>query len=142
MKELIYPHMFLPAVEQYGGAVGIIDGDYRGSWYEHADRVSRLAHGLAHPLGVTAADRFAVLARNGHAYLELWHAAFMGAGIINPLNLRLAPRELAYILRDSGTELPADAPLDSEAAADAALEYGMKRLSERLAAWGSESAAG
>ncbi len=42
-------------------------------------------------------------------------------------------------LRDSGSELPADAPLDSEAAADAALEYGMKRLSERLAEWGSGS---
>lgn len=39
-------------------------------------------------------------------------------------------------LRDSGSELPPDAPLDTEGAADAALEYGMNRLSERLAAWG------
>ena len=105
MKELIYPQLFGPAVEQYGDVVGIIDGDTRGTWYEHADRVSRLACGLATQLGVTSADRFAVLAANGHAYLELWHAAFMGAGIINPLNLRLAPRELAYILSDSGTEV-------------------------------------
>jgi 5'-3' exonuclease len=45
-------------------------------------------------------------------------------------------------LRDSGSELPGDAPLDNEAAADAALEYGMNRLSERLAAWGSGSAGG
>jgi 5'-3' exonuclease len=40
-------------------------------------------------------------------------------------------------LRDSGSELPADAPLDNEGAADAALEYGMNRLSTRLAEWGS-----
>ena len=37
--------------------------------------------------------------------MELWHAGFLGAGIINPLNLRLAPKELAFILNDSGTEV-------------------------------------
>jgi len=29
----------------------------------------------------------------------------MGAGVINPLNLRLAPAELAYIIRDSASEI-------------------------------------
>jgi long-chain acyl-CoA synthetase len=105
MKELVYPHMFGPAVQQYGDVVGIIDGDYRGTWKEHAERVSRLAHALVTELGVGPADRFAVLALNGHSYLELWHAAFMGAGVINPLNLRLAPAELAYIIGDSGSEV-------------------------------------
>ena len=101
MKELVFPHMFVPAVEQYGEREAVVDGDYRGSWNAHADRVARLSHALAHRLGVAKSDRFAVLALNGHEYLELWHAAFMGAGIINPLNLRLAPKELAYILQDS-----------------------------------------
>ena len=105
MKELIYPHSFGPALDQYGGVEGILDGDYRSSWNTHAERVSRLCHGLAHPLGVAPGDRFAVLALNSHQYLELWHAAFMGAGVINPLNLRLAPKELAYIITDSGTEV-------------------------------------
>ena len=40
---------------------------------------------------------------NSHQYLELYHAGFLGAGIINPLNLRLAGKELQHILRDSGT---------------------------------------
>jgi len=105
MQELIFPHMYRPAVEQYGAVESIIDGDYRGTWSQHDERVSRLAHALSHQLDVARTDRFAVLALNGHAYLELWHAAFMGAGIINPLNLRLAPRELAYILSDSGSEI-------------------------------------
>lgn len=105
MKELVFPHMFLPAMEQYGEREGIVDGDYRSTWNEHATRTSRLCHALAHTLGVAPADRFAVLAANCHEYLELWHAAFMGAGVINPLNLRLAPKELAYILADSGTEV-------------------------------------
>jgi long-chain acyl-CoA synthetase len=105
MRELIYPHMFLPAVEQYGDREGLVDGDYRATWSEHLERVSRLCHALSQSLGVAPSDRFAVLALNGHAYLELWHAAFMGAGVINPLNLRLAPKELAYIIEDSATEV-------------------------------------
>src|SRR4029077_7410813 len=45
------------------------------------------------------------MACNGHEYLELYHAAFLGAGIVNPLNLRLAGEELQFILADSGTEV-------------------------------------
>jgi long-chain acyl-CoA synthetase len=105
MKELIFPHMYGPAMQQYGEAEGIVDGDYRSSWNQHTDRVARLTHALGKSLGVAPADRFAVLALNSHQYLELWHAAFMGAGVINPLNLRLAPKELAYILQDSASEV-------------------------------------
>ena len=105
MKELIFPHMYFSAVQQYGENEAIVDGDYRSTWNQHTDRVARLTDALAHTLGVSPADRFAVLALNSHTYLELWHAAFMGAGIINPLNLRLAPRELAYILEDSASEV-------------------------------------
>ena len=36
-------------------------------------------------------DRFAVMALNGHQFLELYHASFLGGSVINPLNLRLAP---------------------------------------------------
>jgi long-chain acyl-CoA synthetase len=105
VQELVYPHLFIPAVEQYGDKEAIVDGEFRSTWSEHLDRVSRLCHGLANQLGIGSSDRFAVLALNGHAYLELWHAAFMGAGVINPLNLRLAPKELAYIVEDSGSEV-------------------------------------
>jgi len=42
------------------------------------------------------------MAVNCHEFLELYHAAFLGAGIINPLNLRLAGKEVDYIIRDSG----------------------------------------
>jgi long-chain acyl-CoA synthetase len=105
MRELIFPHILLPAIDQFGDKPAVIDGDYRANWHEHLDRVAKLSHGLATTLKVKPEDRFAVLALNGHAYLELWHAAFMGAGVINPLNLRLAPKELAYILEDSATEV-------------------------------------
>ena len=100
MKELIYQRSFLPAADQFASRTAIIDGNYRATYRQHADRTLQLTRALGERLEVTRSDRFAVLALNGHGYLELWHAAFMGAGVINPLNLRLAPKELAYILRD------------------------------------------
>jgi acyl-CoA synthetase (AMP-forming)/AMP-acid ligase II len=52
--------------------------------------VLRLADALRRELGVRHADRFAVMSVNSHQFLELYHAAFLGAGTVNPLNLRLA----------------------------------------------------
>jgi acyl-CoA synthetase (AMP-forming)/AMP-acid ligase II len=103
MKELVYHRHLLPAAERYSERPATIDGTFRATYAEHAERVFRLAHALSHQMGVGRSDRFAVMALNSHWYLELYHAAFLGAGVVNPLNLRLAPTELAYILRDSGT---------------------------------------
>ncbi|MCP3934589.1 MAG: AMP-binding protein [Actinomycetia bacterium] len=104
MKELIYPRLFYPAVDMYGDREVMVSGEHRATMSEHADRVLRLCDALD-TLGVAAKDRFAVMALNGHQFEELYHAAFLGAGVINPLNLRLAGKELDYIIRDSGTEV-------------------------------------
>jgi len=105
VKELIYHRHFIPARHRYKTKRAVIDGSYEATFEQHADRVYRLVHALEHQCGVSKGDRFAVLARNSHEYLELFHAAFLGGGIINPLNLRLSPKELNYIIRDSGAEI-------------------------------------
>ncbi len=105
MKELVYHRMLLPAIADHPDKVGFIDGDRRFTYREHGDRVFRLVHALRNQLGIEAGDRFAVMSANCHEFLELYHAAFLGGGVINPLNLRLAGKELDYILRDSGTEV-------------------------------------
>jgi long-chain acyl-CoA synthetase len=104
MKELVYHRLLLPTVERLADRPAFFDGDYRATFAEHLDRVARLSSGL-HDLGVRPDDRFAVMALNGHQFLECYHAAFLGAGVINPLNLRLAPKELEYILSDSDTKV-------------------------------------
>ncbi len=101
----MYHRLLLPAVERYGDREAIIDGDHRGTLAEHLDRTTKLASALRTELGVGPGDRFAIMATNSHQYLELYHAAFLGAGIVNPLNLRLAPAELEFILKDSGTKV-------------------------------------
>jgi long-chain acyl-CoA synthetase len=104
MKELVYHRILLPAVERNADRVAFFDGAYQATFGEHLERVGRLASALR-DLGVSRDDRFAVMALNGHEFLECYHAAFLGAGVINPLNLRLAPKELEYILADSGTKV-------------------------------------
>ena len=105
MKELITHASFLSAVERWAAKVGFHDGDYHGTFDQHGDRVLRLTHALKHELGVQRADRVAVMSCNSHQYLELYHAGFLGACVINPLNLRLAGKELQFILADSGTKV-------------------------------------
>ena len=101
MKELVGGQVLLPAWERFASTIAFHDGDYHADYARHADRVLRLANAMNGELGLERSDTFAVLGLNGHQYLELYHAAFLGAGIINPLNLRLSARELQLILADS-----------------------------------------
>lgn len=106
MKELIYHRMLLPAVARNADrpcATNAATGEST-TFAEHLNRTSRLIGGLR-SLGVGPRDRFAVMTLNSPAYLEMYHAAFLGGGVINPLNLRFAPKELAYVLRDSETKV-------------------------------------
>jgi long-chain acyl-CoA synthetase len=103
MKELVFHRLFIPAMERWPDRVGVHDGTYHATFQQHADRVLRLAHAMRHQLDMEPGDRFAVMSCNSHQYLELYHAGFLGGGIINPLNLRLAGAELQHIMRDSGS---------------------------------------
>ncbi|MFQ3664381.1 MAG: AMP-binding protein, partial [Chloroflexaceae bacterium] len=67
-------------------------------WAEHiATRLSAL--------GVRPGDRVAVLARNGPACVAAIHAAPRCGAVLAPLNIRLAPAELAWQLADCGAAL-------------------------------------
>ncbi len=103
MKELVFARTLLPAWQRGADEVGFINaatGEQR-TFGEHADRVSRLCDAVATQLGVTPTDRVAVLGMNSMEYLELWHAGFLGAFVVNPLNLRFSPEELIYVLQDA-----------------------------------------
>ncbi len=106
MEELVYPRLFRPALDSFAGRTLVTDlGVNKASTFaQHGERVARLTRALR-GLGVGPGDRFAVMTMNSAAFLELYHAAFVGGGVINPLNLRFAARELAYVLKDSGTKV-------------------------------------
>src|SRR5688500_18689846 len=106
MKELTFHRWYLPWVERWPDELGYADvGGAQRTYGEHTDRVFRLASGVAKQLGVQPSDRVAVMASNSTAFMELYHAAYLGGFVLNPLNLRFAPKELEFVLKDSGTKV-------------------------------------
>lgn len=106
MKELTFHRWYLPWVERWPDEPGYADlGRPPHTYGEHTERVFRLAAAAASELGVQRGDRVAVMATNSTAFMELYHAAYLGAFVLNPLNLRFAPKELAFVLKDSGTKV-------------------------------------
>ncbi|MFT4539714.1 MAG: fatty-acyl-CoA synthase [Planctomycetota bacterium] len=76
----------------------------RRSYSELYERAGNLAGWLVEA-GVRPGDRVAVLAKNEPAYLELYFAAARCGAVLCPLNVRLAPIELAGILVQSRPRL-------------------------------------
>jgi len=105
VKELIYGRLLLPAIARDAQRTAIHDGRYRVTYAEHGRRVLRLADALRHQLGLARGERFAVMAANRHEYAELYHAAYLGAGVIVPVNVRLSPIELRHVVTHSGARI-------------------------------------
>ena len=77
--------------------------DRRRNWAESAARIFRLAGGLS-ALGIDKGDRVAILALNSDRYFEALFAVPAAGAAIVPINTRLAPPEIAFILEDSGAK--------------------------------------
>ncbi|MFR9806048.1 class I adenylate-forming enzyme family protein [Pseudonocardia sp. RS010] len=69
------------------------------TWAEFDRRVDALARGL-HRLGVGRGDRVACLMHNRPEFLELFWATVRLGALFAPVNVRLAPPELQYVISD------------------------------------------
>ncbi|MCH8332313.1 o-succinylbenzoate--CoA ligase [Candidatus Sumerlaeota bacterium] len=67
-------------------------------------RCNRTAHAL-HGLGVKKGDRVALLQMNSVEYVESFFAIAKLGAVAVPLNWRLVPEELAFMLKDSGASV-------------------------------------
>ncbi len=104
------------SAEQYPRRTAMIFGDERVSFSEYNDRVNRCANALA-KLGLAKGDHFAVLGKNSIKYLEMCHASAKIGTVFGPLNWRLAPQELLFIIQDAENKaLLIDASLQDLAA--------------------------
>ena len=66
-------------------------------------RASRVAQGLI-AAGVKPRTRIAILAKNDLAFFELWFGATKAGAVLVPVNFRLAPVEIAYVVNDAQAE--------------------------------------
>ena len=92
------------AAQTRPAGVSTIFRDRRRTWLETEERIALLAGGLRRR-GLGKGDRAAILALNGDRYFEYLFAVPAAGGITVPLNTRLAPPEIAYILEDSGATM-------------------------------------
>ncbi len=91
------------AEQQFPGQTGVVCGDDRFTYAQFAERVSRLA-GALRKAGVESGDRVAFLSLNCHRLLEAYYGVPDAGAVFLPLNIRLAPHELAFILNDAGAK--------------------------------------
>lgn len=82
---------------------GIIDGQKRFTYGEFATRTHRLANALR-MLGIRKGDRVSFLTYNTHQLLEAYFGVLESGAVLNPINIRLTPLDIAYILNHSGTK--------------------------------------
>src|SRR5215471_6836089 len=92
------------AEQQFPRKTAIICDEERLTYSEFADRVAHLA-GAIRKLGIKPGDRVAFLSGNCHRLLEAYYGVLEAGAVLLPLNIRLAPQELAFILNDSGAKL-------------------------------------
>ena len=95
------PFILEKAVNLYAQKEAIVSGGKRFTYGEFARRAYKLANFLR-SMGMKKGDCVAILHQNSHQFLEAYFSAAQLGAIINPLNFRLSPKELAFILRDSG----------------------------------------
>jgi fatty-acyl-CoA synthase len=92
------------AARVFGRKVGVVCGGQRFTYSEFAERCDRLSSALLR-LGVRPGERVAFLSFNCHRLLEAYYGVPQIGAILLPLNIRLSPEELAFILNDATPRL-------------------------------------
>ncbi|HEX7035677.1 MAG TPA: fatty acid--CoA ligase [Pseudomonadales bacterium] len=87
-----------------GDRVALVDGERITTYRDWHRRCSRLANGLIEA-GVRPSARIGFLGRNSDAYFDVLFGGAMAGAVLVPVNWRLAPAEVEYIVADSGIEV-------------------------------------
>ncbi len=89
------------AAQINGATRALKDGAFESSWTQTEERVARLA-GALRSLAVGDGERIAILSLNSSRYFAAQFAIGWAGAVAVPINTRLAPAEIDYILSDSG----------------------------------------
>lgn len=113
-----------------GDQVAMVDLATGRDWTyrDFDDRVARLAGALRTGLGVGRGDRVAVLAHNSTDLFEIQFACGRLGAIFVPLNWRLTPAELTYIVGDAAPSVLVHDPDFAETARDLAASCAIPHL--------------
>lgn len=104
-------------------STALLAGDEVLSYAAFDQHCNQLANGLR-ALGLQAGERVAILAKNSPRYPMLMVACMKAELTLVPLNYRLAPQELKFILEDCGASMLVTGDAELRAAADASTATG------------------
>jgi acyl-CoA synthetase (AMP-forming)/AMP-acid ligase II len=123
-RRLVLPELIGRASRAYPDRHALVFGDHVRTYAELHDRAARLAAVLA-AAGVQAGDRVVLFLHNRIEFVETLLACHRLAAVPVPINFRLAPDEIDFILADSGAvAVICDSPLPGAAAPEAVLKVG------------------
>src|SRR5687768_15299977 len=83
--------------------IASVCGSTRLTFREMDERVNRLSSALA-GLGIARGDRVAILSLNCHRFFELYYGVPQLGAVVVPINFRLTPQEIKYIVDHSGAK--------------------------------------
>ena len=92
------------AEQQFPRKTAVVCKDLRLTYLQFAERAYLLG-GALRAAGIKPGDRVAFLSTNCHRLLEAYYGVLEAGAVLLPLNIRLSPDELAYILNDSGARI-------------------------------------
>lgn len=92
------------SVERYPDHLAIVFEDRRWTYAEWLGRVARFAQALS-DLGVRPGDRVGLYLSTSENSVTTYFACQLLAAVAVPMNFRLSPGEVAYILQDSGARV-------------------------------------
>jgi len=101
---MIIPFILEKALSLYADKEAVVFQEKRFTYRRFADRIYKLANFLS-SRGIRRGDCVAILHHNSSEFLETYFATAQLGAILNPLNFRLSPGELSFIIKDSGASL-------------------------------------
>lgn len=101
---MILTQTLMKALKLFPRKKAIVCGGKRWTYEEFGNRVNRLSHCLK-SFGIKEDDKVAILHPNCHIFLEAYYAIPQVGAVSVPINTRLSPREIGFILQDSESKI-------------------------------------
>lgn len=92
------------AVKYYPQKIAVIDGEKEFTYKEFGERTDQLSMALHHT-GIQKGDHVAVMLPNTHYMLECFYGICQLGAAMVPLNYRLSPEDLEYIINHSDSKM-------------------------------------
>ncbi len=99
-RRLLLGEMMARNSRKFPHKEALVYGDTRLNYAQLNARINRLAHALL-DLGIKKGEKVAILAFNCNQFMEAYFALAKIGGVAVPINFRLHPEEMTYILNQS-----------------------------------------